>query len=74
MLKTNPLTQNEAIEIQREAEISSYESDLRFGQALFNALDAHRPDLAQRISGTSADPFYDDMNIQKFWRAVMEAR
>lgn len=39
---------------------------LRFGQALFDALTEIKPDLAERVRGTSIDPFYDDRRIQDF--------
>lgn len=35
----------------------------RQGQALFNFLNEHRPELAHRIRGTIQDPFYQDERI-----------
>lgn len=34
------------------------ESRVRFGQHYFNALSEHAPEIASRIRGTKADPFY----------------
>lgn len=42
----------------------------RDGQALMNALYSVNPDLYQEITGTDADPFYDDNKIEKFWNKV----
>jgi hypothetical protein len=39
----------------------------RFGQTMFNGLVAHRPDLAERVRGTSIDPFYADPDDTRFW-------
>ena len=51
---------------------------LRYGQALFNALHEVDPDLANDIRGGDLDPFYWDYphvnsnpNFQKFWRKVL---
>lgn len=33
-------------------------TEQRYGQALFNQLAEHRPDLAEQVRGTSIDPFY----------------
>jgi len=39
----------------------------RMGQAYFNALSFHRPDIAVVIGGDPEyDPFYDDKNINRF--------
>lgn len=39
----------------------------RMGQAYFNALSFHRPDIAAEIAGDPQyDPFYDDKNINRF--------
>lgn len=42
----------------------------RRGQAMMNALAKVRPDLYDKISGTEADPFYNDNRITNFKRAV----
>jgi hypothetical protein len=38
----------------------------RFGQALYNALDKLDHKAAVAITGTNADPFYENENIPKF--------
>lgn len=40
--------------------------NLRWGQTLFNTLVDVRPDIAERIRGTSLDPFYDDWLVGAF--------
>lgn len=39
----------------------------RWGQALYNALDEVRPELADEVCGTGADPFYDEGNVDAFY-------
>lgn len=41
--------------VSKRQQTNKYE---RYGQALFNALDQIRPDLAARIVATDLDPFY----------------
>lgn len=41
-------------------------NDLRKGQLAFNYLTEIKPDLANEIRGTYADPFYDDEKIDFF--------
>lgn len=43
--------------------------DQRFGQWAFNLLFQLRPDIANEIRGTDADPFYDNGKIQDFFVA-----
>jgi hypothetical protein len=38
----------------------------RRGQLYINALSATRRDLAQKVRGTSFDPYYDDRRIPAF--------
>lgn len=45
----------------------------RWGQALFNTLHEHDPQLAAELCGTPADPFYDDARVPAFMDAVSEA-
>lgn len=42
----------------------------RKGQAAFNYLCSAHPQLAERIRGTEADPFYDDMRLPTFEAVV----
>jgi hypothetical protein len=57
--------------IQNEAVVLRVQNpSLRRGQALFNALYAMHPGLAGKISGTAADPFYDDSREWAFSVAV----
>ena len=48
----------------------------RYGQSCFNVLLLHRPELAERIRGTDADPFHarsdSDPRMQRFYRFVDE--
>lgn len=61
----NPMTFEEyVVEVQRE-HLSN--KALRLGQAYFNVLNRHRPDLAERVRGVfTMDPFYRDNNIPSF--------
>jgi hypothetical protein len=43
----------------------------RRGQYLFNCLYAVRPDVADAIRGTLADPFYDDKKIPACWERIV---
>jgi len=45
---------------------------IRYGQYLFNSLNAIRPDIANKIRGTYSDPFYLDQRIGRFWLKVHE--
>lgn len=44
----------------------------RQGQAFFNYLEAHRPDLANKVRGTERDPFYLNDNVPKFIKFLQE--
>ena len=43
---------------------------LRKGQAYFNALSAINPELTKEITGTDADPFYDNSKIGRFFQFI----
>lgn len=45
--------------LQTIPEIARY-YEWRYGQALFNALTKIRPQLAEKVRGTTIDPFYRD--------------
>ena len=45
---------------------------MRNGQALMNALSEIDLEKYREISGTEADPFYVDQNIEKFWSKLNE--
>lgn len=47
-------------------------AELRFGQLYMNLLFSRRRDLYESISGTPADPFYDDQKITAFWRYLKD--
>ena len=61
-------------------ELVSYHStlnlDWRYGQTLFNTLSIYRPDLAEMVRGTSADPFFSDdpdsTEVVKFFSLIVE--
>ena len=45
----------------------------RKGQAYFNSLNEHRPDIANRLRSTIYDPFYgDDRRVLRFLTKVKE--
>lgn len=46
--------------------------ELRLGQTAFNALAQWRPDIATEITGSDADPFYDDRRLHLFYQRVAE--
>jgi hypothetical protein len=56
----------------RAMEARHVNSDLRMGQALFNALYDIKPKLANKIRGTFADPHYLDGRVPEFWVAVRD--
>ena len=43
---------------------------LREGQSWFNALFEVDPKVATKITGTAADPFQQDSNMNLFWEVV----
>lgn len=45
---------------------------LRYGQAAFNMLHEKRPDIADKIVGTDADPFYIKSTDDKRWLKFCE--
>lgn len=47
-----------------------HENGLREGQSLMNALYKVEKSLYDKITGTNADPFYDDSKINVFWQVV----
>lgn len=42
----------------------------RLGQAMFNSLEQHRPDIANMVRATHADPFYDNKRLGLFYTTV----
>ena len=44
----------------------------RLGQAYFNSLCEHRPDISEMIRCTVNDPFYNDDKLDNFFRKVEE--
>jgi hypothetical protein len=44
----------------------------RKGQTFFNVLHEMEPELADRITGTDADPFYDDGKLPDFLLRVAD--
>ena len=49
-----------------------FNSNLRYGQALYNTLCTLDKDLAENINGTDDDCFYDDNKISNFLSRVAE--
>lgn len=45
---------------------------LRKGQAMFNVLYEIRQDIADNITNTDIDPFYDDSKIPQFIKYINE--
>lgn len=50
----------------------STQKEQRLGQFLFNKVAEADPDLANKITGSSKDPFYNNKNIKVFLDYVME--
>lgn len=46
---------------------------LRKGQTFFNVLHELEPELADRLTGTADDPFYDDGKLPGFLLRVADA-
>jgi hypothetical protein len=44
----------------------------REGQAYFNSLCEFRPDISEKIRCTPNDPFYNNDNLEGFFRKVEE--
>lgn len=44
----------------------------RSGQAHYNELNLHRPDLAEALIGTKYDPYYDDERLGSFFTFIRE--
>lgn len=44
----------------------------RAGQHAYNCLRSVRPDIANAIVNTDADPFYNNDNLDAFWKKVQE--
>lgn len=44
----------------------------RHGQAAFNILARHRPDISERIRTTRLDPFYRNDVLGEFYQKVAE--
>lgn len=42
----------------------------RMGQAHFNCVNMHFPEIANALRGTAADPFYNDGRLVLFWEHV----
>lgn len=55
--------------IEEAAKLRRESPDLRYGQALMNALATLDPALHSEISGSDLDPFYDDKRIGRFYEA-----
>ena len=47
-------------------------SGQRLGQAYFNSLEEHRPDISAKIRCTINDPFYNDNKLEDFFKKVEE--
>lgn len=47
-------------------------TNLRRGQAAFNMLHDHRPDLAEMVQSTDLDPYYLDARLPAFYSFVGE--
>ena len=53
-------------------EVNNRHPDLRVGQHLSNLFHEAHPLVAQSLSGTEVDCFYDDNNINDFWIAIAD--
>lgn len=57
---TSAYTCNDFIQEATHEFVNNAHHGYRYGQALFNVLLRHRPDLAERVQGTDLDPFHED--------------
>lgn len=67
----------EEFKINAEAYYENNKHWARYGQALFCYLHQQRPDLANPLAGSDADPFYaneteDALKFHKFWTYISE--
>ena len=53
---------------------SEQQTGQRAGQRAYNDLADREPEIAALITGTDADPFYDDGRLEAFHRRVTELR
>lgn len=44
----------------------------RWGQWLWNEVEAHRPDITERLRASHVDPFYNDTRVGAFLTKVEE--
>lgn len=57
--------------LARATELAKENPTWRAGQTFANALQDVAPDVARRLAGTAADPFYDDGRIDAFTDAII---
>lgn len=62
------ITKEEVEDLKTKAELRP--PSIRMGQELFNQLWLKYPELADLVRSTSADPFYDNENIERFFQAI----
>lgn len=58
--------------ITSAAKLKTENDELRYGQALMNALHKLNPELYNTINGTDVDPFHGDDRIGKFYTVIAE--
>jgi hypothetical protein len=46
--------------------------EMRFGQAVFNILNKHRPDISSQLMDSPLDPFYKDSVSDEVWQFIKE--
>jgi len=56
--------------LERVSETKKQNSTWRMGQTYFNVLCETRSDIAEKLRGTLADPFYSDERIGAFLSVV----
>ena len=74
-------TAHEIIDIIAMNAANTYHTypEFRFGQAVLNAAwdigNSHSPELIEtlrKLNGTTADPFYNDKNLNNFYETLLE--
>jgi hypothetical protein len=61
------LTQEEITTYYKDLNSGSHPDFIRYGQYAFNTLYVSQPDLANAITGTYLDPFYNDNKLEMFF-------
>ena len=67
------LTEDQLIELNTKIEEAHKKhKDWRMGQTCFNVLYELYPNIANKLRGSSANPFYNNHKIGAFWQYLMQ--